>query len=59
MTESIRKNSRRHPTLGFSRGARSAFKLKEKAYLRSTRSRRQLQAIVMPPFDEAILLLPL
>jgi hypothetical protein len=35
-----------HPTLRFSCGARSAFKLKEKSYLRSTLSRRQLQALV-------------
>jgi hypothetical protein len=36
-----------HPTLAFSCGARSAIKLKEKDYLRSMLSRRQLQGFVM------------
>jgi hypothetical protein len=36
----------KHLTLAFSCGARSAFKLKERSYLRSTLSRRQLQGFV-------------
>jgi hypothetical protein len=35
------------PTLAFSCGARTAFKLNERAYLRSMLSHRQLQALVM------------
>jgi hypothetical protein len=38
--------STKHPTLAFSCGARSAFKLKEQSYLRSMLSRRQLQGFV-------------
>ena len=36
------------PNAAFSCGARSAFKLKEKGYLRSMLSRRQLQGFVGP-----------
>jgi len=35
-----------NPTLAFSCGARSAFNLKERSYLRSMLSRRQLQGFV-------------
>jgi hypothetical protein len=38
-------------TLAFSCGARKAFKLKERDYLRSMLSRRQLQGFVMPRCD--------
>ena len=37
-----------NPTLAFSCGARSAFKLNEGSYLRSMLSRRQLQGFVIP-----------
>ena len=43
-------DSRSQPTLAFSCGARSASKLTEQGYLRSTLSRRQLQGFVGPPF---------
>jgi hypothetical protein len=42
-------------TLRFSGGARSAFKLKERAYLRSMLSRRQLEALGWRPIIGAAL----
>jgi hypothetical protein len=42
----LSRRERSRPTLAFSCGARSAFKLKEKDYLRNMLSRRQLQGFV-------------
>jgi hypothetical protein len=42
----LRLSKKKHRTLRFSCGARSAFKLKEQDYLRNMLSRRQLQAFV-------------
>jgi hypothetical protein len=46
---SIDSTHRKHLTMAFSCGARSAFKLREKDYLKSMLSRRQLQGFVNNP----------
>jgi len=50
-------DNERNRTLRFSCGARSAFNREKKDYLRSTLSRRQLQALVrLPRLDELVII---
>jgi hypothetical protein len=49
LQEVLTYGERSRPTLAFSCGARSAFTVKERSYLRNMLSRRQLQGFVIPP----------